>query len=384
MDKMKREGEVLFGDASLTIREDGPPRSTSSEERQQWDKDFSDQVFYRVISTLEKIGWTCTKPGVSGHDVKHYGVEAASRHAETKRFCNKGDLKADLSIAGRMIDLKMFQSVNCPTRPDHNGRYESDKEGCMPYLLRLEMERTRQRVRDDLMQVCVGYTFQESSRRGWEQLPVQQKLSRIYAESWHFKGDNWESHKLHPGMTINRVSADKKLLEHGQHVWYFDEKGRIQEGHAFYNSNSMWWVASGKYSLTNVPVYKIFTTMPEAPRVKRNAEIRRVSLEKAFKQAVTALDFKQAETIKKLLFPEGPLYAIWSKENRAYFAILYRGYRDKLAEAGLYTRAELKPYLGNQLETEDLKAVLVSGEEQICSQPDERAATQRQPECMRG
>lgn len=54
--------------------------------------------------------------------------------------------------------------MNTPTRPDHGGRYESNLEACMPYVLRLEMERTRRRIRDYLCNVFSGYTFDSKSR----------------------------------------------------------------------------------------------------------------------------------------------------------------------------------------------------------------------------
>ncbi len=75
------------------------------------------------------------------------------------RWCSKGDLKADLKVSGRSITFEMFQNVNAPDRPDHGGRHQSNKEFHMPYVMRLEMERTHRKIRDYLCAVFTDYKF---------------------------------------------------------------------------------------------------------------------------------------------------------------------------------------------------------------------------------
>ena len=115
--------------------EEGIPREWDA--KVIWERKFKREVFKRIIQTLSRIGWTVGEQ-------THIFTDNNSRH------CVKGDLQADLKICGRSIELELFQAVNTPDRADHSGRYQSDKEKHMPYLARLEMQRTRIRIRDYL------------------------------------------------------------------------------------------------------------------------------------------------------------------------------------------------------------------------------------------
>lgn len=164
-----RTGTISFGDASLCIWEE--PRS---EVWGPWGQAFKREVFARIVQQLNRLGWTCTVPADM---VVQYGLKFARQH----RYCVKGDLKADLEVSGRAIKLQVFQSVHCPTRPDHEGRYESNKEACMSYLQRLEMERTRRRIRDYVHETASTYFAyvpgmprkQVSARRRQQRLQVE-------------------------------------------------------------------------------------------------------------------------------------------------------------------------------------------------------------------
>ncbi|WP_017339212.1 hypothetical protein [Pseudomonas fluorescens] len=133
--QIQREGRVTFGEARLAVWEEGIPREWDA--KVIWERKFKREVFKRIIQTLNRIGWTVGEQ-------THIFTDNNARH------CVKGNLQADLKICGRSIELEFFQSVNTPDRADHGGRYQSDKEKHMPYLVRLEMERTRSRIRDYL------------------------------------------------------------------------------------------------------------------------------------------------------------------------------------------------------------------------------------------
>lgn len=360
--QIERAGSVSFGDASLSVWEEGisDARKTGGYAGvQAWELAFKRDVFARIVQTLRRLGWVCAVPP------KEETQNSAS-FALNFRSCSKGDIKGELHISGCHISFDMWQGVNTPTRSDHGGRYERDLEGCMPYRLRLEMERTRRRIRDYLCNVFTAYAFDPKHRSIYRKplaMTAMQRIEQHYAESCHFKGDWAKQLKEYgtPMMTQcfngNRKSADGVMLEHGQRVWFADRKGRICEGTALYNINSMWWIVTGKYDYTNEACFHIYAKCPESPCVKRNAEIRRKRLEQEMNKAVARMDFKRAEVLKGVLFPTGPLYAIWHKEKSVFFAISYCGYRDSLADAGKYTRDELKPYLNGALETERFKAI---------------------------
>lgn len=361
--QIDRTGLVCFGDASVSIWEEGIKSARDAggpKGAEDWERQFKREVFARVIQMLNRLGWTCTLPEIKPYDVKHYGGNVARWAAERKRTCVKGDLKADLDIGGRVITFQMFQSVNTPTRPDHEGRYESNKEACMPYLLRLEMERTRRRIRDYLLNVMTNYTFNPkdpvcgpSGVTAMEYAAHRRRTSGHYVPALD---------RARISMPSNELSGDKGVIEHGARVYALDWRTRrIVVGTALYDLNDRWTVVTGRYGYTTCSAHEIYLQAPPDLRAKRNKEQRRKRLEQELKAAVARMDFKRAEVLKGVLFPTGPLYAIWSERNGAYFAINYCGYRNNLAEAGHYTRAELKPYLGDQLECkeEGLKAVLV-------------------------
>lgn len=344
--RINREGRVSFGDASLAVWEEGLKSRMTWKEKEAWERQFKRDVFARIVQQLRRMGWTVTMPPIDQHAVKHYGGGVARYSAERKRICMKGDLKGDLEISGRHIEFKMFQSINCPTRPDHEGRYEWDKEACMPYVMRLEMERTRRRIRDYLCNVFEGYSFDESrGGRHWRKhgRMAMDAINASYAESWHFKGD-WPAYlAANNGLPYNRKSADGILLEHGQRVWFFDRKGRICTGQALYNINNMWWVVTGRYDYTNEACFNLYGRLPENSRVKRNAGLRRKRLEGLLADAVKGMKFERAAALRDLLFPKGEqLFVVLHEEHGAYHCSGFSGYAKDIVDAGRFTADEVK------------------------------------------
>ena len=363
MATIQRTGVVSFGDASLSVWEEGIAEARKSGDwkaAQDWKRQFKRDVFARIVQQLRRIGWTVTMPEIDPHHVKHYGGGVARSAAERRRICNKGDLKGDLEISGRHIEFKMFQSINCPTRPDHEGRYESDKEGVMPYVLRLEMERTRRRISNYLCGVMEGYTFND--RRGgrhWKQKgrTAMEAIAAIYEESRHFKGD-WAGYLAgNNGMQYNRKSADGVMLDHGQRVWFFDRQGRICTGTAMYNINNMWWVVTGKYDYTNVACFDLYASLPENFRVKRNGALRRKRLEGLLAGAVKRMDFERAAVLRDIIFPKGEkLFVVWHRGYKCYHRANFQGYANDIVDAGKFTAEEVKGWDNGKNEVRELEA----------------------------
>lgn len=340
MAQINREGTVNFGDASLSIWEEPGRQAMLGGE---WGCTFKRQVFARIIQQLKRLGWTVG----SWKDAAHYKV-IANDH----RSCNKGALRGELEVSGRTIKFEMFQPVNCPTRPDNEGRYESDKEGVMPYLLRLEMERTRRHLRDYLRGVFSGYRFDTRHYSIYYKPLEKTAMERIrdrYAESSRFKGDweSWISKKggMNGWFCSNQETADGAQLQHGQRVWFHDWHGRTCTGTAYYNINNMWWVVTGKYDLRNMACFELYTQCPENPRIKRNGKRRRQRLEKELAKAVKAMDFKRAELLKNILFPQPTeLFLLWHREHKAYHCPQWQGYTTNPVDAGRFTQEELKDW----------------------------------------
>lgn len=337
MAQINRTGTVSFGDASLNIWEE--PKRTSPAQWDEWEKLFRKQVFKRLIQQLNRLGWT-----VGEWDEAERFEYIAHNH----RTCTKGDLQGELELTGRCIKFEMWQDVANITRKDGRGRYEFDKETRMPYLVRLEMQRTRNRLRDYLCNVFAGYEFNSgkrdgrSEKRGPGALTAMEFVKACWASSWHFKGDT-STYEISDG---NRKSADGHLIEHGQRVYYADRKGRMCVGIAYYNINNMWWVVSGKYEVSNKASFDLFVNNPGCLGIKRNERLRRQRLESEMAKAIKAMDFKRAQVLKDVLFPEDePLYLIWHKGHSAWYAPNFCGYSNSTNDAGKYTRAELGSYV---------------------------------------
>lgn len=330
----KRQGVVRFHDASLHVWED--PKGTALGE---WERQFKKDVFLRMAQQLRRLGW---KTEVPADMVEQYG----RRFAENHRYCRKGDLQGLLDLSGRHIEFQMWQDVANGENPN-GGRYDFDKEKRMPYLLRLEMERTRRRLRAYLCNVFSGYEFNDTKKdgrrekRGPGALTAMEWVEACWATSWHFKGDT----NTYQISDYNRKSADGKLIEHGQRVYFADRKGRMSTGIAYYNINNMWWVVSGKYEVNNEASFELYVDNPGDLRRKRNERLRRKRLERELAKAIKVMDFRRAEILKGVLFPKAePLYLIWHKERGAWFAPNFSGYRNSVTDAGKYTLAELGRY----------------------------------------
>jgi len=347
--RIQRTGIIRFGDAALYISEEGISKARDQggwAGEKAWCREYKQQVFARIIQQMKRIGWT-VGPWA---DAEHYKA-IANNH----RTCSKGDhLHAELSVSGRCINLEMWQSANTPTRPDHQGRYESNKEAIAPYLLRLEMERTRRRIRNYLCNVFAGYTF-EADKPGRGRMNKLKKptamefLEGCYAESWHFKGE-WQAYRdahSSPGLigcfNSNRKSADGKLLEHGQRVYFFDQKGRAKTGIAYYNINNMWWVVSGKYAVNNEASFELYVDNPGDLRTKRNKALRRKQLERQLNKAMTTMNFERATLLRDLIYPPNEqIFCLWHRGHKAYHCANFSGYTTEQLQAGKFTRAELK------------------------------------------
>lgn len=348
--RLAREGVVSFGDASLSIWEEGLRAARDIGAACAWERQFKREVFARIIQTLNRLGWTCVVPE---DYVKQYGLS----FARNRRECHKGDLKGWLEICGRTVKFETWQGVNTPTRPDHGGRYESNKEACMPYVLRLEMERTRRRIRDYLLAVFTGYTF-NPKRMSWTRRPLEQtaaqRIADSYAESSHFRGD-MAAYLARNGYDLlpsyNCTSLDGERIQHGDRVWFRHHSGRVFEGTAFYNINNMWWVVTGRYDLHNVGTHDIWTRCPTNPRVKRNERERRRRLENLMAEATKGMQFERAALFRDLLFQPGQqLYVIRGPQD-TYWAPGSCGYRNDIVHAGRYTLDEARRILGPDLKS---------------------------------
>ncbi|MFP3979128.1 hypothetical protein [Marinobacter sp. KMM 10035] len=358
MTQIDRTGKVTFGDASVNVWEDLVRRGW--DEWQEYERGFKSQTFKRIVQQLNRLGWSVEVPADM---IEQYGRS----FAEDYRHCRKGNLQGLLDLSGRCIKFEMWQDVANVDNPN-GGRYDFDKEQRMPYLLRLEMERTRRRIRDYLCNVFSGYEFQadrndgRSNKRGPGSLTAVEWVDGCYQTSWHFKGDitNYEIAEY------NRKSGDGAKLSHGQRVWFADRKGRICTGIAYYNINNMWWVVTGKFDVSNESASNLYSICPENPKQKRNGRLRRKRLESELSKAVKSMDFLRAQKLKEIVFPtDEPLFMVYHKGHGCYHRSSFCGYTKDTADAGRFTWEELGPFRPKDGSMEDNLSKIVSVEPEV-------------------
>lgn len=327
--RIERTGRVVFHDAAVSIWEEGIKSAREvggTDGAQLWERQFKRDVFSRVVQAMNRIGWA-VGPGL------HIFT------GSNARYCRKGDLHAELRLHGRHIEVKFFQNVNAPDRPDHDGRYQSDQERHMPYLCRMEMERTRRRIRDYLCNVFTGYVFEQPKLKRGSGVPAIKLIEQSYEGSWHFKGDltNYTISES------NSQSADGGLVKHGERVWFADYKGRIVGGTAYYNINNMWWVVTGRHDFANVASFEIYVSQPGCLRTKRNGKQRRQRLEKDLSIAVAAMKFERAAVLRDILFPSDmALFNVWNAKHQLFHRPNFCGYTSDQSKAGKFTADEVR------------------------------------------
>lgn len=344
MSKVTREGKIILGDASMSIWEEG--LGGSNQERDAWEELFRKQVFSKMVWFLRKLGWTTEIDADDFADTKaRHGLKFAQQWCSRKRLCSHGDLKGEIDVTGRCIDFKMWQGVNTPTRPDHGGKYESNKEAVMPYLLRLRMERTRRRMCEYLTHVIDGYVVEDKSPKaryvGPGGMTAMQAIADAMRSSCHYRP---ELGRASFSMDRNNLSGDKQRLENGMKVYAREWSGRIICGTAYYNLNDQWWLETGRYGYRSVSAYEIYVNTPDDLRMKRNERLRRDRLEGELAKAIKAMNFKRAEVIKNILFPPNTqLYVVKHPEGK-YHCSNFSGYTNNVIDAGKFTMEEAKRY----------------------------------------
>lgn len=324
-----REGRVSCNGATLSVWEEGIALARDSGGYAggvRWELQFKRDVFSRIIQTMKRGGWT-VGPGI------HIFT------SNNARYCRKGDLQADLNLCGRHIELSFFQSINTPDRSDNGGRYQHDQERHMPYLVRLEMERTRRRICNYLCNVFTGYVLNQQKVTRGNGARARELIEQSYRESCHFKGDLAK----YTISSSNSGSADNGHVEHGARVWFADYKGRIVSGIAHYNINNMWWVAMGRYGLTNEASFNLYVKAPENLRVKRNGRIRRDRLEKELNAAIASMNFERAAVLRDILFHGSPeLFNVWHEGHQLFHRANFCGYTSDQSQAGKFTANEVR------------------------------------------
>lgn len=255
-----------------------------------------------VVKEMESIGFQVFKQVDTGlRQGSYYGV--------------KGGLHFDLCFGYfDAMEIVFYQSVNNPSRPDHKGRYE--RFNLMPFMFGLEIKRAMNRVVKlmnsvgDFQKNIPSYHNDKVGLKGVDAYTfVENKVSEYKRVHGEYKPEHY-----------NNTSKDGLVLEHNAVVWFYDRKGRVNKGIAIPNINSMWWVITGKYNVTNKGSHEL-SIAPLDPRKKNNNYDRKVLLNrKLFNLRMSGSDV-YADKIEALIRREfnRPEYLLDRKQADAYF-----------------------------------------------------------------
>lgn len=311
--RIERAGSVVFHDAALYVWEEGIPREWDA--ARAWERQFKRDVFARIVQTLNRLGWTCIIPPKM---IEQYGKS----FAEDYRYCRKGDMQGEISLSGRSIKFEMWQDVqNVENR--NGGKYDFDKEDRMTYVQRLEMERTRRRIRDYLCNVFTGYEFEPPKIASPNPDPLA-----YFNDSWdseyekkrgvhRFKrgSDGWPSE--HEVNSWNRKDKDGTPLNHGDVRWMRDRKGRAIRGRVYGGINGMWLFVygPGERDHTHESAGSFFTyRLGETPRKLFDPRERRKRIERDLAIAVKEMRFERAAKLRDALLRIAPIESARAKE----------------------------------------------------------------------
>lgn len=319
------------------------------------DPSFRTDVFAPLLKAMARRGW---KPRADPRILKHY-----RRLSPSHRIAARGDLRAEIKISGRVVEVQ-FWAETWPIANPNGRRYDFNKLKRMVYLDRLRVRLEMRRILDWLAPIApVTVKGDESA----DTTPLQ-RIERCYAKYWHT--DKALGRPV-CHQDYNRRSGDGGLLEHSSTVWFTDRKGRVGRGTTYYNINNMWWVVAGG-ELLNLSSREIFCRPPSDLRTKLNGRQKRVRLETELAKVTRRMDFRRAETLKRILFGDQPTFLIWARDHNAYYRPNYSGYTTDTISAGRYTRSEAEAEVRRA--PHELEAIGADGERLFARATDSKAA----------
>ena len=301
MNKMFKYGGLMFHgkywilDSKLLISLDRPEKAWGGEEYKAWEGSMHEQVLFPIYNILADL---------------NYSIEEQKNifKDQQNRYARKGDLRLDVIEESGSIEVHFFQNANAPRRPDNGGRYEWDKVNLMPFLMRLEMVRTMNRIIQFLQD---KFDITQDLERVVKKIGLGGMTTAQWLEQYDGQHDD--------GLVYasNTESADKKTLSNGDRVWFYDHKGRLKVGIARYNINNMWWVITGKYYRTNEGAFNLYLSPPHCPRKKNNTYDRRNKMSQEAFNCRANGDVERANKLDALIQQEYGDTGLWITRDQA-------------------------------------------------------------------
>lgn len=299
-----------------------------------WQEDAKDPTFKReiyggLIRLLRDRGWTI---GADPKIKQHYRILSP-----THRLGKNGDLRCEVECTGRALTMNVWAET-WPIDNKNGRRYDFGK--------RARMRPSDRRRFDALTKAVIQWigkiaTIKDTKNaNATPEHPVVDKVT-----AWQVlekRRGSITSASLPQYMTAReRNTSDGVAVADGMTVYLTDLKGRWIRGTAWYAGGNTWAVITGLYDLRyNKFGNELRATAPANLRQKENGRARRARLEALLSHAMETMQFRRAETLRKILFGDQQLFRIWSKKRDAFYAVQCAGYSSDLIRAGLYTRDE--------------------------------------------
>ena len=151
-------------------------------------------------------------------------------------------------------------------------------------------------------------------------------------------------HNIEEIHSYNSNSADSKQIKNHTKIW-FKQNNRWMHGICHHTLNSMWLIKYNNFGVTTRDSGRIWVNQPTKLKGRAISEQdSRIALQSEFVKALNSFNFKRAELIYQVLFPNNE--ECWiiesSKHNRRLWWRPYaNGYTSDRIQAGLYRKNEL-------------------------------------------
>lgn len=235
--------------------------------------------FYQVLNMLAADGFNVQRdPDVDKIIRKDYYIgKFHDLEFEAKKYPNG-------------FEIGFFQNVVYEN--PNGGRYDFDKLSKMPYMIRLQYTKFKNKILR-LLKSLVPDIMDDSSL---SPKLAEEWIKCRYVESCHHeqKNTDFDLRSL-DGQTqepYNGLDRDRKTIRNGEIKYFRGRDGYLYRGRVYHDLNNMWWVITDKYTARRAAAFELFDLAPGDKR-GRLAPLRIPSEYTERKQAISQSTAKE-------------------------------------------------------------------------------------------
>lgn len=200
------------------------------------------------------------------------------------------DLEFEAKKYPNGFEIGFFQNVVYEN--PNGGRYDFDKLSKMPYMIRLQYTKFKNKILR-LLKSLVPDIMDDSSL---SPKLAEEWIKCRYVESCHHeqKNTDFDLRSL-DGQTqepYNGLDRDKKTIHNGEIKYFRGRDGYLYRGRVYHDLNNMWWVITDKYTARRAAAFELFDLAPGDKR-GRLAPLRIPSEYTERKQAISQSTAKE-------------------------------------------------------------------------------------------